>query len=157
MFFSKRRAVSEGPSNYLLADSVRNQPLPKSRLIDQSGATIDDDFLRQGKVILVLLNPNCKACEKESAFLSIVAPLRSDIKFFGIATLGEVPKLENPKESPFQGIFADGGFVLSRSLSVDRLPMTYFIDNGLVKNAWMGAPNNDKRKAEFIEWFKHLS
>lgn len=85
-----------------------------------------------------------------------MVPLRTDVKFYGIATLGEVPKLENPRESPFEGIFLDGGFVLSRGLGIDRLPMSIFVDNGVVKSAWMGAPNNDKRKAEFIEWFKHL-
>lgn len=156
VFFYQRRAVADTPSNYELSASLLNQPLPKSRLVDRSGAAVDDGFLRQGKVLLVLLSPNCKACEKENAFLATVVPMRSDIKSYGVATLEEVPLPENAKDSPFQGVFLDGGFLLSRSLNVDRLPMNFFIENGVVKSAWMGAPNNDKRKAEFIEWFKHL-
>jgi hypothetical protein len=156
VFFYQRGANAEAPSNYVLSESVVNQPLPASRLIDHSGVAIDDGFLREGKVILVLLSPNCKACEKENAFLATVIPLRSDIKWYGVATLEEVPLPENAKDYPFEGVFLDSGFLLSRSLNVDRLPMNFFIDDGVVKGAWMGAPNNDQRKAEFIEWFKHL-
>jgi hypothetical protein len=140
----------------VLSEAVLNQPLPKSRLVDHSGIAVDDGFLRQGKVILVLLSPNCKACEKENAFLQTVIPLRRDIRFYGVATLEETPLPENAKDYPFQGVFLDSGFLLSRGLNVDRLPMNFFIDEGIVKDAWMGTPNNDKRKAEFIEWFKHL-
>lgn len=130
-----------------------NHPLPEANLIDIDGAKLPDPSFRQGKVVLVFVNPTCVPCNKEGEFLRTVIDKRKDVSFYGVATLGE--KEESLKKSvelfPFK-TFYDEGQLLTKKLGITRMPIKMFLQDGVIKETWGGASKNAEIQADFAKW-----
>jgi peroxiredoxin len=134
-----------------------NNALPEARLIDINGATLPEQSLRQGKVVLMFLNPTCAPCNTEAKFLRTVINKRQDISFYGVATLGA--KEESLKMSaelfPFKTFYDDGG-LLTEKLGITRMPIKLFVEDGVVRESWGGASTSAEEKADFIRWMEDV-
>src|SRR2546430_15998033 len=63
-FYTRRtRALTSGSA------TQSDKPLPSYTLIDQAHQVMSSSQLRDGKVILVFVTPDCDACLRESQFL----------------------------------------------------------------------------------------
>lgn len=146
LYFSKvqRRTSVESQR---LSDKV----LPPTRLIDSAGIAADDQTLRKGKVILVFLSTNCKACDNELDFLRQVSQKRGDLKFYGIVSFGTKDSLKEEEEKyPFK-IYSDGGG-LAHQLHIARVPMKVLVNDGYIEEVWGGS--SERAQAEFTKWLE---
>jgi peroxiredoxin len=127
--------------------------LPAAELVDESNQPLDDSQLRQGKVVLVFITPDCDACLKESEFLKGLVSKRADVRFYGVISFGDMENSlrEAKQKFPFQ-VFYDRGSRLKLQLGIDRVPIKIFVDNGIIKKSWGGATVDEKKKANFIRW-----
>lgn len=134
-----------------------NKPLPDARLVDIDGATLPDESLRHGKVMLVFVNPTCMPCKKEAEFLQPLVSKRQDISFYGVATFGD--KEASLKESaalfPFK-TFYDDGALLTQKLGITRMPIKIFLEDGMVKETWGGASKSPEIQADFARWMEEV-
>jgi thiol-disulfide isomerase/thioredoxin len=134
-----------------------NKPLPEALLVDLKGESLPAESLRKGKVVLVFVNPECSPCVKEAAFLRTVFDKRQDIRFYGVATLGN--KESSLKES--ENLFAfktyyDEEAMLAKGLGIVRMPIKIFLEDGVVKETWGGASKNQEIQADFVEWVENV-
>lgn len=87
-FFYKRAQKAQRKPDRILTSAVINQPLPKANLVDASGKPLADERLRQGKVVLVFMMPDCQPCDQENDFLKTVAGSRQDVSFLYVIPFG---------------------------------------------------------------------
>jgi thiol-disulfide isomerase/thioredoxin len=134
---------------------LMNKPLPEANLVDRKGVKLADTSLRQGKVILVFVSPNCPPCDNEVAFLKPLVGQHPEINFLGVVSFGlsgAIPEsLE--KEFPFK-LYLDTEPRLAGKLGLYRVPIKVFLENGIIRKSWKGATTNDAEKAAFAEWLK---
>lgn len=134
-----------------------NQPLPEANLVDGSGARLPEQSLRQGKVVLIFVNPTCTPCNTEAEFLRTVFTKRPDISFYGVATFGE--KEASLKQSaelfPFKTFYDEGG-LLTKSFGITRMPVKVFVEDGVVKETWGGASKSPEVQADFVQWMEEV-
>jgi hypothetical protein len=120
-FYLFRQRGQENPTkqDLILTPAVINQPLPKTNLVNISGAPLEDARLRRGKVILVFMMPDCQPCDLENDFLKTVSGSRQDISFVYVIPFGnKVPLLEAARSKYAFEPFYDDGSNLSRSLDL---------------------------------------
>lgn len=134
-----------------------NKPLPPAELIDESNQVLADTELRNGKVILVFVTPDCDACLIESEFLQKVLKRRSDVPFYGVVSFGDKEAVlrEAKEKFPFK-VFYDQHFRLAGGLGVKRVPIKVFVNNGVVKKIWGGATVREEKQDEFLSWLESL-
>lgn len=136
---------------------LMNKPLPEANLVDSKGVKLADTSLRQGKVVLVFVSPNCRACDTEVAFLKPIVGQHPEINFLGVVSFGgggAIPEsLE--KEFPFK-LYLDTEPRLAGKLGLYRLPIKVFLEDGIIRKSWKGATNNDAERAEFAKWVDDL-
>lgn len=152
-FFYLRLQRSRGESPVASSRSLIDKPLPQVRMKDIDGSRVDENLLRQGRVMLVFVTTDCDACVTESKFLQTVVDRRKDITFYGLVAFGSLPDSE--KTFPFK-IFIDEDASLVRSLGINRVPVKIFLEDGIIKKGWIGADVTDKAKTSFIEWLDDL-
>ena len=133
------------------------QALPEARLVDMNGATLPEQSLRRGKVVLMFLNPTCTPCNTEAEFLGTVLNKRQDISFYGVATLGakEASLEAAAKMFPFK-TFYDDGALLTQKLGITRMPIKIFVEDGIVRESWGGASKGAEVQADFIRWMESV-
>jgi hypothetical protein len=131
--------------------------LPAAELVDESNQVLADAQLKNGKVVLVFITPDCDACMKESEFLKGLVSKRADIRFYGVISFGEMEtSLREAKQKfPFQ-VFYDRGSRLKGQLGINRVPIKIFVENGVIKKSWGGATVDEKKKADFIRWLAEV-
>ena len=113
--------------------------------------------MKSGKVLLVFLTPDCDACMKETEFLKDLVGKRTDIRFYGVVSFGDMDyALRAGKEKiPFQVVY-DRGFKLAGQLGINRVPIKVFVENGIIKKSWAGATVDEKKKADFVRWLSEV-
>lgn len=126
--------------------------LPSAELVDESNQTLADSQLKNGRVVLVFMSSNCDACMKESEFLKGIISKRTDVRFYGVISFGDMDSLREAKgKFPFE-VYYDRGFKLAGQLGIKKVPIKVFVDNGIIKKSWGGATVNEKAKADFVQW-----
>ena len=127
--------------------------LPSADLVNESNQPLAEAQLKNGKVLLVFITPECDACMKESEFLKDLVSKRTDIRFYGVISFGDMEtSLQAAKQKfPFE-VFYDRGFKLAGQLGINRVPIKVFVDNGVIKKSWGGATVDEKKKADFVRW-----
>jgi hypothetical protein len=137
--------------------SLIDKPLPHAQLVDVYGATVNEQVLRRGRVILVFVTPDCEACATESKFLQTLLGRRKDVTFYGLVPFGKHP--DSPelaaKIFPFT-VFYDEGNSFVATMGINRVPVKVFLEDGIIKKGWIGAALTDKAKASFIDWLDKL-
>lgn len=137
---------------------LMNKPLPEANLVDSKGVKLADTSLRQGKVILVFVSPNCRPCDNETAFLKPFVEQHPEINFLGVVSFGlsgAIPEsLE--KEFPFK-LYLDTEPRLAGKLGLYRVPIKVFLEDGIIRKSWKGATTNDADKEAFAKWLDDLS
>jgi len=137
--------------------SLIDKPLPHAQLVDVYGATVNEQVLRRGRVILVFVTPDCEACATESRFLQTLLGRRKDVTFYGLVPFGKHP--DSPelaaKIFPFT-VFYDEGNSFVATMGINRVPVKVFLEDGIIKKGWIGAALTDKAKASFIDWLDKL-
>ena len=137
---------------------LMNKPLPEANLVDSKGVKLADTSLRQGKVILVFVSPNCPACDREVEFLKPLVGQHPEINFLGVVSFGlsgAIPEVFE-KEFPFK-LYLDTEPRLAGKLGLFRVPIKVFLDDGIIRKSWKGATSNDADKAAFAKWLDDLS
>lgn len=131
--------------------------LPAADLVDESNQRLTDSQLKNGKVVLVFITAECDACQKESEFLKDLVNKRTDVRFYGVISFGDMENSlrEAKQKFPFQ-VFYDRGFQLSGPLGINRVPVKVFVENGIMKKSWGGATVDEKKKADFIRWLAEV-
>ena len=81
--------------------SLIDKPFPQAKLVDLSGAKVDEQVLRTGKVIVVFVTPDCDACATESKFLQTLVDRRKDVTFYGLVPFGTRPDSPGDVEQKF--------------------------------------------------------
>ena len=136
---------------------LMNKPLPEANLVDSKGVKLADTSLRQGKVVLVFVSPNCGACDTEGAFLKPLIGRHPEINFLGVVSFGvgkTIPEsLE--KEFPFK-LYLDTEPRLAAKLGLFRIPIKVFLEDGIIRKSWKGATSSDAERAEFAKWLDDL-
>jgi thiol-disulfide isomerase/thioredoxin len=134
-----------------------NKPLPEARLVGIEGTTLPDESLRKGKVVLLFVNTTCGPCLTEANFIRTVINKRTDIRFYGVATIGNKDATLKEAEGmfPFK-TFYDEDALLSQNLGVKRLPIKMFLEDGVVKETWGGASKSEEIQADFIGWIENV-
>lgn len=138
--------------------SLMNQPLPAANLVDSSGARLDDNVLRKGRVILIFVAPNCPPCERESQFLKTSVEGRKDLSYYGVVSFGATEASMNTaeKEFPFK-VYFDGVPRLAGAMGLYRVPIKVFVEDGIIRKSWKGASTDETTKAEFTRWVEELN
>lgn len=131
--------------------------LPSAELVNEYNQPLADSQLKNGRVVLVFITPDCDACLKESEFLEDLVNKRPDVRFYGVISFGDMEQsLRAAKQKfPFE-VFYDRGFKLAGQLGINRVPIKVFVDNGLIKKSWGGATVDEKKKADFIRWLAEV-
>lgn len=136
---------------------VSEKSLPSADLVDEFNKPLGDSELRNGRVVLVFVTADCDACQKESDFLKGLVGKRSDVRFYGVISFGDMESsLKLAKQKfPF-AVFYDRGFRLASQLGIKRVPIKIFVDNGVIKKSWGGATVDEKAKADFASWLSEV-
>ena len=131
--------------------------LPDADLVDIDNQPLSASELKNGRVVLVFIAPDCGACNKESDFLKDVIGKRSDVRFYGVISYGDmVSSLRDAKEKfPFK-VFYDRGFKLAGPLGINRVPIKIFVDDGVIKKSWGGATVDEKAQGDFVRWLAEV-
>lgn len=136
--------------------SLIDKPFPHSQLVDLDGLKVDEQILRQGRVVVVFISLECDACLTESKFLETLLGRRKDVTFFGVVPFGRPP---SPREAaakfPFTVFYDESGSFISK-MGINRVPVKVFLEDGIIKKGWIGAVQTDKSKASFVEWLDGL-
>lgn len=127
--------------------------LPEADLIDENSKPLPESELKNGRIVLVFITSDCDACRKESEFLKSVVGKRTDVRFYGVISFGDMESsLRDAKEMfPFK-VFYDRGFRLAGQLGIKRVPIKIFVDNGVIKKSWGGATIDEKAQGDFVRW-----
>ena len=129
------------------------KPLPPADLIDESNKPLAEADLRKGRVVLVFVTADCDACMKEAEFLKGLVDKRSDVKFYGVISFGDMESSLKQAKTKFPfPVFYDRGSRLAIQLGIKRVPIKIFVDNGIMRNSWGGATIDEKAKADFASW-----
>ena len=148
-----RVEMATGPSPGRLID----KPFPYAKLVDVRGATVDEQILRTGKVIVVFVTPDCDACATESKFLQTLLGRRKDVNFYGLVPFGTRPDSPGDVESKFPfRIFYDEEHSFVMSMGINRVPVKVFLENGIIRKGWIGAAQTDEARRSFTQWFDSL-
>jgi hypothetical protein len=130
---------------------VLNTPFPEVDLIDLSGASFDDDELRRGKVVLVLLSSECDACFTEGYFLKTVFDQCSNVRFYGAILFWSDRSVNQAQDKfPFR-LFLDRDSLLRKAFEVKAVPIKLFLKDGIIEQAWTGATTTSQLRNEFIK------
>jgi len=133
---------------------LMNRPLPPANLVYLGGAKLDDQALRNGKVVLVFLAPNCPPCEAEAQFLKSIIDKRKDVTFYGVVSFGTLDAGRTQDKFPFK-LLLDQEPRLAGTLGLYRVPIKVFLEDGIIKKSWKGAASNEERVA-FAKWLEDL-
>lgn len=145
---AKQRALPSAPLGRVL---------PEVKLVDSSGAQLTNEELRHGRVVLVVVTPDCSSCLEESQFLSTVVDMRKDVRFYGVLPFAaEKDALKSAEgKFPFR-VFLDQGFTLSDALTIREVPIKIFLEDGIVKKTWIGSTTFYKAEGDFKDWLTSL-
>jgi hypothetical protein len=138
--------------------SLIGKTIPVSHLVNLSGTELGTQELRRGKVILVLLTPDCASCLEEGEFLRASVNKRSDVRFYGAIPFGNREDALKSAEGkfPFQ-VFFDEGALLSRELSTKGIvPVKLYLEDGIIKKTWIGSTKYYHTESEFNQWLGSL-
>jgi len=129
-------------------------PLPDVSFSDVNGNKLPEDEIRKGKVVLMFLMTDCHYCESEATFVNQLITKRNDIKFYGIISGGDKRKqLETASAKfPISVLYDDS--LLAVKLSITKVPIKIYLEDGVIKKAWGGASVDETRKAEFVSWLE---
>lgn len=143
---NSRNAVAREPVN-------SGKSLPDGNLVDESNQPFPNSELKSGKVVLVFITSDCDACFRESEFLRNVVGKRTDVRFVGVISFGDMESSlrEARQKFPFK-VFYDRGFQLAGHLGIKRVPVKIYVDNGIIKKSWGGATIDEKAQADFVRW-----
>jgi hypothetical protein len=155
--FFYQRLQPQTPPQPTLSASVLDKPFPQSHLIDLSGKELESTALQHGKVVLVLVTPECGMCREEGQFLSTVVGRRSDVRFYGVVPLGESKEVLKDAEDKFPfKVYFDDSALLRRELAVNRVPAKLYLEDGIIKKTWVGSTAYYHTEDEFNHWLNSL-
>jgi hypothetical protein len=152
-----RRSKELRPESSSSSKSLIDKPLPPAQLVDANGAKVDEQLLRNGRVIIVFVTTDCDACLAEGRFLQSIPGKRNDVAFYGVNPFGRRPESAGVAEKvfPFK-VFYDDGNSFVQSMGINRVPVKVFLEDGIIKKGWIGAALTDQSKKSFLDWFDSL-
>ncbi len=158
VFFFQRAQQKAAASAKEPSAKAIGKPLPPARFVDSSDQVLDDQTIRNGRVILVFGTPDCDACKREARFLKTVVDQRPDVRFYGVISYGEKKSalLAAEQVFPFKVFFDEQG-QLASALGINRVPIKIFLENGIIQKAWGGATVDEDAKLAFSQWLADLS
>jgi hypothetical protein len=133
------------------------KPLPDVKLVDVSGKALQDDELRRGKVILVLLSSECDACFKDGEFLKAFVEKYSDVRFYGALLFWSDRTVNKIEDKLPMRLFFDQDSILRQWLEVTSVPMKLYLEDGVVKKVWTGTPIEPEVEAAFTKDMEEIS
>lgn len=153
----KKNQPKPAPTPLFLASKVINQQLPKTSLVNISGQPLDDDKLRHGKVILVSMMPDCAPCDQENEFLKAIVESRKDVRFFYVIPFGNKSGLLELAQSKYaiEPVY-DNGSNMAKTLEMNQVPIKLFLEDGIIRRAWVGASDTPEKQTEFGNWLRAL-
>jgi len=157
VFFYHRAQQQQAQAATAAASTGPNKPLPEANLVNIADEKLGDQTLRKGKVILVFVTADCRACDTEAQFLKTVVDKRTDVSFYGVISYGEKKgalEVAN-KIFPFK-VFYDQDFRLTGKLGINRVPIKVFVEDGIIKKVWGGATTDEQAKVAFVQWLENL-
>ena len=156
-FFRAQRQVGATTKEPAASGKAIGKPLPPAQFVDSSDQPLDDHTIRNGKVILVFVTPDCAACKREAQFLETLVGQKPDVRFYGVISYGEKKSSLQAAEQvfPFKVIFDEKG-QLAAALGINRVPIKIFLENGTIRKAWGGATVDDEAKLAFSQWLSEL-
>lgn len=141
-------------SQLRISPSVINAPLPDCDLINKLGSRLSEEQLRADKVMLVLVTASCSFCFEEADFLRSRIAYRNDIRFYGIVPFGAESDLATVEHRfPFELYFDKGGR-LRDALGINGVPVKLYLENGVVKQIWLGSTTAQRQEQDFDEWLQ---
>ena len=158
MAFVYKKPINKAAKQPLILTlAVIDQALPPAELVDISGTRLNDQRLRQGKVVLVFTLTSCKPCDQENEFLKTVINTRKDVSFFYVIPMGvKADVLREAQDKYAFETFFDEGSMLARKLEVYQVPLKVFLQDGVIKKTWIEATVTDQRKSDFTAWLRDL-
>ena len=151
-FFQRAQQKAAAPAKEPVGSGKAiGKPLPLARFVDSSDQILDDQTIRNGKVILVFGTPDCDACKREAQFLKTV------VRFYGVISYGDKKSslLAAEQVFPFKVFFDEKG-QLASALGINRVPIKIFLVNGIIQKAWGGATVDENAKLAFSQWLTNL-
>src|SRR6266498_1294964 len=136
---------------------IRHKYIPQARLVDVSGNFLQDNELRRGKVILVLLSSECEACLKDGQFLKAVISKYSNIRFYGALLFWSEITVDHIEDKFPMKLFYDQDALLRHGLGVKSTPMKIYLEDGDVKKVWVGTPITPQAESAFIKEIDEIS
>jgi len=157
LFFRGRIQRSTAEMSASPTKSLIGKPFPHASLVDVNGSKVDEQILRNGRVIVVFVATDCDACMTESKFLSTFVGKRKDVTFYGLALFGTHPQSPELVEKlfPFRVLYDEENF-FSRTMGINRVPVKVFLEDGVIKKGWIGADLTDDAKQSFTDWLNGL-
>lgn len=153
VFYRRAQTKQQPKTPLILTAAVIGRPLPKSNLINISGQPLDDAKLRQGKMVLVFVMPDCKPCDQENEFLKTVVALRQDVTFRFVIPFGNRNGTLKLAEGRYASeAFFDAGSPMSKELQLYQVPIKLFVEDGIIKQTWLDATTDSKAQEEFKNW-----
>jgi thiol-disulfide isomerase/thioredoxin len=116
--------------------------------------TLPDSVLQQiteEKFFIVYLTSGCGACSDELPLLSELSANSPGIKIFGIMSEDEsvVKKYVSDNNIKFP-VILDRNLDMLRNLKIEFFPTNLTIENGIIKRAYIGAPENKEKLSALI-------
>jgi peroxiredoxin len=135
------------------AASKTNERLPDYRLMSLERREIGADELRKGRVLIVYLTTNCKACIKEAEVISSLQhDLPPDFRIYGVSI--ERPAQVEAFAREFNLTFPfliDTEAKLARALDIHRFPSKYLVQDGVITKVWRGTTQNPAELREQLD------
>jgi thiol-disulfide isomerase/thioredoxin len=132
---------------------VVGKPLPECRLSGVGDRPLAPEELRKGKVVLVLLTTGCEACRADVGALKELVERRKDIRFVGVMSFEQSDELLRLAESKFPfKVFRDERMELAQALNLARVPVKIYLEDGVVKQSWDGAVDDERERHVFAQW-----
>ena len=156
-FYSRMQSSQAEPAEVSKSKSLIDKPLPHAKLLDVRGSKVDEQVIRNGKVILVFVTPDCDACVAETKFIATLLEKRKDVAFYGLIPFGRPPGSPDVLEKTFPfTVFYDEGNSFVGSMGINRVPVKVFLEDGIIKKGWIGAALTDEARQSFVKWFDSL-
>jgi hypothetical protein len=151
--FYKKGQTNATKQPLILTSAVINKPLPHANLIDINGKKLDDVDLRQGKVVIAFMMPDCEHCDQENEFLKSVINSRHDVRFVYVIPFGNKDEnLKTAHEKYSLEPFFDVGSNLSRKLQLHQVPLKIFLQDGIIKQTFIDSAITAQTQQEFKTW-----
>lgn len=101
--------------------------------------------------------PDCAPCDQENEFLKTIVESRKDVRFFYLIPFGNKNGLLESAKSKYaiEPVY-DNGSNVAKTLEMNQVPIKLFLEDGIIKRAWVGWSDTSEKQTEFKDWLRAL-